>query len=634
MAIISDNQINAYIDKLLNFVDGLPMGDNGKAYIRAKLLVDFLDTWQFDDEANSFTLEEYLANPSNPRFTEVQTTYGIKNTTQIERWIEGFKTALKKARGKALENHLKELDNLHPAFKAARLSKSLAAITRAELFEKHGIQSVKDPEWNTQLKEILGAEITFSKEQADLLTKAPNPHQQTPASDDEILIVEELENRLAIEAVEYKRKIDNLWETHKFDPTYFDSFISGPLLNEFTKSVYERIKPLNNQVINQYLNLSLQQFKTHTPPKRHKAFLLNYHNTYWFPNVVEYKENEYDAKYATHVWKHYNNHFHLFKEEFQKIYDDFKTGLGSNATPPAATKIKDDNFNIFIKALEYNYPLEHAPLSYYYQWRDNLSYLKKEVLSNLIHLEQDARKPYLNRLKFELNETLQHCHTSQEELNTLYTKYETSEEELLRNRSYTNALHIAINDEPPKFKDTFEEGFNPDTENIQHTFYNFHYGKIILSALDFLNEQAIEYGFIQKEETPPQPIKNKPSALSFQYINHNTGSQNLTDLMNSLKRSAFIHQDTSLANFRSIFSAKEIEQKIIWTGNISELVHFIKTLHNTAKKVEDTKQKQWEITINCFQMADGTELTRDKLRRQKNDDVAKAAIIEKAVNIL
>jgi hypothetical protein len=64
------------------------------------------------------------------------------------------------------------------------------------------------------------------------------------------------------------------------------------------------------------------------------------------------------------------------------------------------------------------------------------------------------------------------------------------------------------------------------------------------------------------------------------------------------------------------------------------LAHFIKTLHNTAKKVEDTKQKQWEITINCFQMADGTELTRDKLRRQKNDDVAKAAIIEKAVNIL
>ncbi len=630
MAILSDNQINAYIDKLLNFVDGLPMGENGKAYIRAKLLVDFLDTWQFDDEANSFTLDEYLANPSNPRFTDVQTTYGIRNTAQIERWTEGFKTALKRSRGMALDKHLKELDNLHPALKAARLSKSLAALTRAELFEKHGIQSVKDPEWNSQLKEILGSEITFSKEQADLLTKAPNPLQQTN-NDEEIFIVEELENRLAIEAVDYKRKVDELWETHKFDPTYFDSFISGPLLNEFSKSIYERIRPLNNQEINRYLSLSLQQFKTHTPPKRHKAFLLNYYNTYWFPNVMEYKENEYDAKYATHVWKHYNNHFHLFKEAFQKIYNDFKAGL-SGATETAKPSISDDNFKIFINGLEYNYPIENAPASAYHQWLYNLSYLKKEVLSNLIHLEQDARKPYINRLKFELNETLQHCHTTQEELNSIYAKYNTTEEQLLRNRSFDNPLHIAIYADPPKFKETFEEGFNPDTENIQFTFYNFHYGNIIRSAIDFLNEQAFEYGFGQKVDATPPPIKTKPSALSFKYKNHHNGSVNLTDLMNSLKRSALIHQDTLLGNFRSVFSEKEIEQKIIWTGNISELAHFIKTLHNTAKKVEDTKQKQWEITINCFEMADGTILTKDKLRTQKAP--AKAAIIEKAVNIL
>jgi hypothetical protein len=631
MATLSDNQTNTYIDKLLNFVESLPMGDNGKAYIRAKILMDFLDTWQFDDEANGFTIDEYLANPSNPRFTDVQTTYGIRNTTQIERWTEGFKTALKRSRGMALEKHLKELDKIHPALKAARLSKSLAVITRAEVGEKHGIQSIKDPEWNNQLKEILGAEINFSKEQADLLTKAPNPQQQAQTNDEEVLIVEELENRLAIEAVEYKRRIDDLWETHKFDPTYFDSFISGTLLNEFSKSVYDRIRPLNNQEINRYLSLSLQQFKTHTPPKRHKAFLLNYHNTYWFPNVMEYKENEYDAKYATHVWKHYTNHFHLFKEAIQKVYDDFKAGL-AGTSETAKPSISDDNFRIFINALEYNYPIENAPVSAYHQWKYNLSYLKKEVLNNLIHLDQDARKPYINRLKFELNEELQHSQTTREELERLYDKYETSEEQLLRNRSFDNPLHIAIYDEPPKFEDTFEEGYNPDTENIQFTFYNYHYGEIIREAIKFLNEQAFEYGFGTKEETPPPPIKTKPSALSFKYINLSTGSVNLTDLMNSLKRSALIHQETLLGNFRSVFSEKEIEQKIIWTGNISELAHFIKTLHNTAKKVEDTKQKQWEITINCFEMADGTELTKDKLRTQKTP--ARAAIIEKAVNIL
>jgi hypothetical protein len=227
---------------------------------------------------------------------------------------------------------------------------------------------------------------------------------------------------------------------------------------------------------------------------------------------------------------------------------------------------------------------------------------------------------------------LQHSQTTREELDRLYDKYETSEEQLLRNRSFDNPLHIAIYDEPPKFEDTFEEGFNPDTENIQFTFYNFHYGEIIREAIIFLNDQAFEYGFGTKEETTPPPIKTKPSALSFKYINHSTGSQNLTDLMNSLKRSALIHKDTTLANFRSVFSEREVEQKIIWTGNISEMAHFIKTLHNTAKKVHDTKQKQWEITINCFELADGTELTKDKLRTQKAP--ARASIIEKAVNIL
>jgi hypothetical protein len=346
---------------------------------------------------------------------------------------------------------------------------------------------------------------------------------------------------------------------------------------------------------------------------------------------MEYKGEDYADKYATHVWKHYTNHFHLFKEAIQKVYDDFKAGL-TGTSETSKPKIAEDNLRIFLKDLEYNYPLENAPISAYHQWKYNLSYLKKEVLSNLIHLEQTARKPYISSVRFQLEELLTHSQITKDELEALYLKYDTTEEQLLLNRSYTNALHIAINDEPPKFKDTFEEGYNPDTENIQFTFYNYHYGEIIREAIKFLNEQAFEYGFGTKEETPQPPIKTKPSALSFKYKNNISGSVNLTDLMNSLKRSALIHQETLLGNFRSVFSEKEIEQKIIWTGNISELAYFIKALHNTAKKVEDTKQKQWEITINCFEMADGTELTKDKLRTQKTP--ARAAIIEKAVNIL
>ena len=469
MSKLNNNQINEYLDKLLNFAEGLPMREVAKNYIKAKVLIDFLDTWQFDDEANGFSIDDYLSDPKNTNYIDVKTTYGICNTSQINRYINNFISALKKSRIKALNKHLKELDQLHPALKAARLSKSLAAISRTELFAKYGFEKVKDPEWNAQLKEILGHEISFSKDQAEILTKAPTPTQQQIDNSDDILIVEELENRIAIEAVEYRRKCDDLWEQYKFDPSYFDTFISVTLINEFIKSLYDRIRPLNNQEINRYLSLSLQQFKTHTPAKRHKAFLLNYFHTYWFPNAMEYKNEEYMDKYATHVWKHYANHFSLFKEATEKIYDEFRAGL--IGTPQS--------------------PIIHQTL--------------KSKISN-------------------------------------------------------NSLQ------------------------------------------------------------------------SFTYNNFIVGQTNLTDLMNSLKRNNFIAEDTSLKHFRKAFSGRDINKKILWTGSISALSYFIKQLHNVSGKIKNTKQKQWDITIKCFQMSDGSTLDKTKLRTQKapsNSDV-----IEKTIRLL
>lgn len=159
----------------------------------------------------------------------------------------------------------------------------------------------------------------------------------------DVFIVEELEKRLAIEAVEYKRKLDDEWEKYTFDPMYFDNFISGDLYNEFLKSLYERIKPLNDFEINKYLTLSVNQFKTHTPEKRAEAFKRLYHDTYWFPNYMEYKEETYLSKYAMHVWKHYANHFTLFKEATINALKDFKSGITSTTKKPSKELKKDFN---------------------------------------------------------------------------------------------------------------------------------------------------------------------------------------------------------------------------------------------------------------------------------------------------
>jgi len=167
----------------------------------------------------------------------------------------------------------------------------------------------------------------------------------------DLLLVEELEKRLAIEAVEYKTKIDELWQTYTFDPTYFDMYISGDLYNVFLNAIYERIKPLNDFEINKYLTLSVNQFKTHTPTKRAETFKRIYQSTYLHPNQMEYKENEHDDKYAMHVWKHYTNHFQLFKEATENALQDFKKGLIGNGRkqeviekPKTKTKSKHKSF--------------------------------------------------------------------------------------------------------------------------------------------------------------------------------------------------------------------------------------------------------------------------------------------------
>ena len=269
----------------------------------------------------------------------------------------------------------------------------------------------------------------------------------------DLLLVEELEKRIAIEAVEYKKNCDDYWETYTFDPTYFDTFISGELYTIFLNAIYERIKPLNDFEINKYLTLSVNQFKTHTPTKRAEEFKRIYHDTYWYPNYMEYNPNQYENKYPVHVWKHYKNHFHLYKEASENMLQDFKKGLIGSGR-------------------------------------------KQEVL------------------------------------------------------------------EKPK----------------------------------------------------PKP---KSKHQSFTYKKWQFESTNLTYLKESLIDKKLIASDTELKHFRKAFSGEEIEKPIVWTGNISELSYFIKQLHNELKLVENLKQQQWAVTINCFVQENGEQYNRTKLRTQK-----------------
>ncbi len=374
----------------------------------------------------------------------------------------------------------------------------------------------------------------------------------------EMLLVEELENSLIRMGIYYKGKIENDWESNKFDPTYFDTYISGHLYTEFLSSIYERIKPLNSQEISRFLTLSVAQFTTHTPAKREKDFILNYWNTYWYPNEMGVTPREHEEKYAKHILKHYANHFHLFKEATEKALEDFKSGLlGSPTTlmktiSANALQIKNESLNIFLKQLTYNYPYRVSTLFFKYSMRDNLDYLKQEILDNLITLSKDDRKPYLNKLKYNIGNNRQHSTITKDDINIWLKKYNIASEEDIRFTKEGNVIYRILDSEPPTMDEEFEENFNRDTHDIQFEFYNYYYGLYIDEAVKFIDEQINEHS--------PNPIAaslNNQEKLEQKQTNAKLKTNlsvpqlaYLFRLLNDLNPSIFeIDDKTDLSNF-------------------------------------------------------------------------------------
>ncbi|TYP98311.1 hypothetical protein C7447_103484 [Tenacibaculum adriaticum] len=268
-----------------------------------------------------------------------------------------------------VQHFIKEIDNKLTIFNVGGFSKvadpkktkviylNNLMIEYHDGFFQHEIKGFENLNHFKSICESLKEHFDKPKEKIE-----PQPIQMNYANyqNDEptdVFIVEELEKRLAIEAVEYKRKLDDEWEKYTFDPMYFDNFISGDLYNEFLKSLYERIKPLNDFEINKYLTLSVNQFKTHTPEKRAEAFKRLYHDTYWFPNYMEYKEETYLSKYALHVWKHYANHFEVFKEAAINALNDFKSGITST-TKTTVKELKKDFSTLIPQTNKQDYILQ------------------------------------------------------------------------------------------------------------------------------------------------------------------------------------------------------------------------------------------------------------------------------------
>lgn len=154
-----------------------------------------------------------------------------------------------------------------------------------------------------------------------------------------------------------------------------------------------------------------------------------------------------------------------------------------------------------------------------------------------------------------------------------------------------------------------------------------------------LNKPAPENTYLKEVQVinvlPTEQKENKPKSdiLSFNYKHIQTKSSNIPDLMDSLKKNVFIAQETSITDFRHVFSGEFVANPIRWTGGKSTLSYFIKLLSNELKVITYPGNSVWKIVCACFVDDDGSQFNESNLRDQKKPKL-KLSEIERAANLM
>lgn len=363
----------------------------------------------------------------------------------------------------------------------------------------------------------------------------------------------------------------------------------------------------------------------------------NYIATY-LEDIAESLADDYESVEAIENDDFLNNDFDFEGEEFayeqafifikhffymgyrifslKSLIEDVEQTKNENKKEDTETKInsmnlENKNLEIFKKSLKYNYPVEHAPISFVKTWEQNFFYLKKEVLNNLIFLHTEGKKPYIRSLINELDELLKNCQTTKEQLEEIYLKYDTNESSIFFLELESNPLHNAIYNVPPTFEETLKDDFNIDTEYLQYMFYNYHYGKTIRDAIDFLNEQGIEY----KVDSKPQVNKNS----LYKIVNKEY------TFFRSQLQSNFMFRDESLFVYDALKTKSnsvksEIFENLLYIDNqINKKAYLEKIIFELNIHLEDFKQTK--ESFEKFIAHYNSDLDKILAKRDTNDVV-------------
>jgi len=123
--------------------------------------------------------------------------------------------------------------------------------------------------------------------------------------------------------------------------------------------------------------------------------------------------------------------------------------------------------------------------------------------------------------------------------------------------------------------------------------------------------------------------------------NTHKNKEALESVANVLKSNNFISSQTTLPQFKRIFSGDRILSKIFWSGTVNELHWFVKWLKygvdEISPKIESYKRGFWDLVFQCFEVKNKKdEIVNAKKLSSNNSSIlpARKILLIKAINYL
>ncbi|MFZ4706812.1 MAG: hypothetical protein ACOYMF_12475 [Bacteroidales bacterium] len=139
---------------------------------------------------------------------------------------------------------------------------------------------------------------------------------------------------------------------------------------------------------------------------------------------------------------------------------------------------------------------------------------------------------------------------------------------------------------------------------------------------------------VPDKRTSDSSINNVPPTKrnSYKYKRYTGNFSAISDMLNSLKDSKFVHQNVKIQDFRKLFNNSVVTVPIIWTGYKTDLSYFVRLLNLEYQFIDNLDKDIWKVTAQLFVDVDHKPFIAAKLHGQKKP--ARANLLRNAVECL